>query len=741
MSPELLSPAGNYESMLAAINAGCDAIYAGTDRFSARAYAGNLSVPEFIQGIKYAHLCGVKVYLTLNTLIFESEFEDAIQLIGQLYEYGLDGIIMQDTGLILPVKECFPDLLLHASTQMSIMNEAGALGLKNLGFSRVVPARELDLDEIRQIKDHTGIEMECFIHGAMCYSYSGLCLMSSMIGDRSGNRGRCAGTCRLPFCAFGKNNADEYPLSMKDLCAVNLIPDLIDAGIDSFKIEGRMKSPEYVAGVTDIYRRAIDRYLESGRSWPGVSKGDMKALRSLYIRTEVSEGYLNKASGRDLITFDQPGYNGSDEECINRINKEFVHDINGFPVTITAYVHKDEAMRFTFAYGDICAEVTAGIPEPALKAPLSADSIKDRLSKLGNTCFIADEVSVDLYGDVFIPVKELNDIRRSGINKLESMIIYANGFDDEHRADKAPSEDKITEKLDDLKEMTKRAGSFADFLTLDISVHTKEQLEAVLEFAGDSNGSAERIIIDYPLYLDMDTDLSDRLTDSGFEVILSLPAVFRERSMKLFDTIADRIRTDSGISINGVLVHTLDELYFIADRFPEMKIITGTHVYAANSYAYSFLKEKADTVFMPYESDLKNISATLTDANAEVVIYGYIPMMISAGCIKNTYGKCDHVSSYEKPVGLTDRKNKRFFVYTDCLTCTNIIYNCVPLSLHNYQDKLMRSGIDRACINFTIEDASVVKNVLGAYLDNDPDRIDEIASMDHTTGHIKRRLL
>lgn len=282
---ELLSPAGNYESMLAAINAGCDAIYAGTDRFSARAYADNLTCEDYIRGMTRAHLCGVKVYLTLNTLLFESEIPDAIRVIRQLYESGLDGIIIQDTGLIEPVKAYFPQLSIHASTQMAVMNRTGAEALKNLGFERIVPARELSLDELISIKKQTGVELECFIHGAMCYSYSGMCLASSMIGDRSGNRGRCAGTCRLPFCPIDRsgrgdrsaNNStgavykrqisdiDEYPLSMKDLCGIELLPKLMDAGIDSFKIEGRMKSPEYVAGVTDIYRRAIDACLESGQ--------------------------------------------------------------------------------------------------------------------------------------------------------------------------------------------------------------------------------------------------------------------------------------------------------------------------------------------------------------------------------------------------------------------------------------------------------------------------------------------
>ena len=257
--------------MLAAINAGCDAIYAGTDRFSARAYADNLTCEDYIRGMTRAHLCGVKVYLTLNTLLFESEVSDAIRVIRQLYESGLDGIIIQDTGLIAPIKTYFPNLSIHASTQMAVMNRGGAEALKNLGFERIVPARELSLDELISIKKQTGVELECFIHGAMCYSYSGMCLASSMIGDRSGNRGRCAGTCRLPF------GGDKYPLSMKDLCGIELLPKLLDAGIDSFKIEGRMKSPEYVAGVTDIYRRAIDAYLERGQYNEASSSCDLEA--------------------------------------------------------------------------------------------------------------------------------------------------------------------------------------------------------------------------------------------------------------------------------------------------------------------------------------------------------------------------------------------------------------------------------------------------------------------------------
>ena len=318
--PELLAPAGNIETFYAVLRAGADAVYLAGNRFGARAYADNFSEEEIIGCLRYAHLLGKKIYLTVNTLIKNEELDDVARFIEPLYKAGLDGVIVQDLGLLSLFGRRFPELDLHASTQLSVTGKDATEYLKKLGVTRVVPARELSLDEVKEIKD-TGVEVECFIHGAMCYSYSGQCLFSSVIGGRSGNRGRCAQPCRLPYSTSYKN--DCYPLSLKDMMTVGIIDRLIDAGIDSFKIEGRMKKPEYAAGVTSIYRKYIDKYIETGML--DISDEDIKLLQNLYIRSEVSEGYYNKYNGADMVTIGSPSYNGSDDAVLKAIHDRYVN--------------------------------------------------------------------------------------------------------------------------------------------------------------------------------------------------------------------------------------------------------------------------------------------------------------------------------------------------------------------------------------------------------------------------------
>ena len=301
---ELLSPAGNFDALKGAINAGADAVYLGGKSYGARAYADNFTADEICEGIHYAHVFGRKIYLTVNTLIKEKELDDLYHFMLPFYEKGLDGVIVQDMGVLRFLRHYFPGLLLHASTQMTITGPEGAALLKEEGISRIVPARELSLDELISLKQRTGVEIEAFIHGAMCYCYSGQCLFSSLLGGRSGNRGRCAQPCRLPYQVQAKSPRGHalktslvqsegqscYPLSMKDMCTIDLLPKLIEAGIDSFKIEGRMKDPAYAAGVTAVYRKYIDRYYQVKENFQ-VSKEDQKLLASLYIRSETEDGY------------------------------------------------------------------------------------------------------------------------------------------------------------------------------------------------------------------------------------------------------------------------------------------------------------------------------------------------------------------------------------------------------------------------------------------------------------------
>lgn len=407
---ELLSPAGDRECFFAALNAGADAVYAGLKKFGARNFAANFSTEEFIEAIDHAHLFGKKVYLTLNILLKDSELSEALSSVFPLYRAGLDGVIVQDIGLMSLLRKEYPLLEVHGSTQAFITGPKGAALLKELGVTRVVPARELSIEEIRLLKEETGIEVECFIHGAMCYSYSGMCLMSSFLGGRSGNRGRCAGPCRQPL------NGNDYLLSMKDLCALGKIPDLIEAGVDSFKIEGRMKPRDYVYNVTRIYRKYIDRYYDTGRTEP--DKKDMEELISIYSRSGSCGGYFDKHNGGDMITRQRGSYVSTKEgpESMDKLT---------LPVKCEASFKKDEKARLCLISGSHRVSVVGSEVMKAENRPVAVPEIEKLLKRSGDSGFSMEEIRIEADPDIFIPVSRINELRRQGISALKEDILNA----------------------------------------------------------------------------------------------------------------------------------------------------------------------------------------------------------------------------------------------------------------------------------------------------------------------------
>lgn len=409
---ELLSPAGNEACLKAALSAGADAAYAGADRFGARAYAGNFTREGFVRALDTMHLFGRKLYLTLNTLIKEKEAGQLYDFVKPFYKAGLDGVIVQDLGVIRFLSREFPELPIHASTQMSVTTAYGARQLGRLGVKRVVPARELSLKEVRSLVREGGLEVECFIHGAMCYSYSGLCLMSSFLGGRSGNRGRCAGPCRQNYRAG--SGGDAYLLSMKDLCAYDLLWELMEAGVRSFKIEGRMKPPEYVYGVTRAYRRAMDRILE-GREDPEEEGRDRTELTRLYSRQGVSEGYYGRRNGPEFITMDRPGYVSGELPSLPEPQK--------LPVRGFCRIRAGEEAYLSVAASG--REVTQRGPaaEKAKNRALTAEDILRCLKQCGETEFYFESLDVDTDGAAFLPVSGIKEMRRGALESLKEAII------------------------------------------------------------------------------------------------------------------------------------------------------------------------------------------------------------------------------------------------------------------------------------------------------------------------------
>lgn len=416
--PELLAPAGNFEGFLACIKAGCDAVYLGGSKFGARAYAVNFTDDEIIYAIKYAHICGVRVYLTVNTLVKEREFEEVTEYVRPFVQAGLDAFIVQDIGLMKILIDIFPQTEVHVSTQAFVTGSFSARYFKDMGASRVVLARELTLDEIKEIKEEADIEVEAFIHGSMCYSFSGQCLFSSALGGRSGNRGRCAGPCRHSYIpSFDGNRFDEsYILSMKDQCTLSILPMLIEAGIDSFKIEGRMKKPEYTAFVTYIYRKYIDAYL-SGKEFK-VSSKDLDACKRIYIRTAVQTGYYSTLNGPEMITLDNPAYAGSNDELLEDIRRRFIDNPPKKAVSVYFSCRTGENMSLSLVSDDKNVTVKSDVAEKAINRETTFQDVKKQLAKFGNTPFIGDNIEIILDPGLFIPVKTLNELRRKATEEL-----------------------------------------------------------------------------------------------------------------------------------------------------------------------------------------------------------------------------------------------------------------------------------------------------------------------------------
>lgn len=414
MKTELLAPAGSYVGMKAAFLAGADAVYMGGRLFGARAYADNPEDDGLLCAIDYAHLRNKRLYLTVNTLLKNQELAHLLyDYLAPCYERGLDGVIVQDIGVLSFIKRQFPSLPVHASTQMAVTGVHGARLLKNLGVTRIVTARELSLEEIRTIYQSTGLEIECFIHGALCYSYSGMCLFSSMLGGRSGNRGRCAQPCRLPYQVYeeqrrigGKNAA--YPLSLKDMCTIDLLPEILEAGVHSLKIEGRMKKPEYAAGVTRIYRKYLDAY-ENDSSHYTVEQEDRRELLELYQRDGFNQGYYHVRNGKDMVailnqkadTKREKGENTRNQELFSYLKKTYMEQEQKVTINGRLELYAEGSAVFTAFYRDTSVKIGQKLVEPAKNQPLNEERLLRQMRKTGNTPFVFDKLDIQKDKNIF----------------------------------------------------------------------------------------------------------------------------------------------------------------------------------------------------------------------------------------------------------------------------------------------------------------------------------------------------
>lgn len=706
---ELLAPAGNFEALMGAINAGADAVYLGGRQFGARAYADNFTCEELRRGIELAHLFRVRIYLTVNTLIKEREFDGFYDFLLPLYEAGVDAVIVQDFGVFSFIREHFPDLSLHVSTQMTVTGALGAAFMKEQGAKRIVPARELSLEEIRQIKDQVNIELETFVHGAMCYCYSGQCLFSSILGGRSGNRGRCAQPCRLPY-QVNHGNA-SYPLSMKDMCTLTILPELMEAGIDSFKIEGRMKKPEYSAGVTAIYRRYIDSYYEHPEAYH-VQKEDLDYLKSLYIREGVGEGYYHTQNGKEMITSDSPAYAGSDRKLLEEIRKTYIEQKPVIKVTAKAVLKEGEAALMSLTAGDVSVTVTGDRVDVAQKQPLTMDKIEKQLLKCGNSFFDIKEHEIQAKDNIFMPVSSLNSLRRAAIEALEEKLIIQNGFPPKTiSADKEGHEKGISGDRDEI--------------TFHALVNTREQLAAVIE------RDVSRIYIDRYLMGEIDEALLWECRHKrDVELFLVFPYIVRAKDQERLEAL-NTVLTST--LFDGALIRNLETLHFLISRKNGKPLVADSNMYVWNRQAYGFLNRYVKECYLPVElnrHEWKDL--TEWEQGLSVLVYGRLPLMVSANCIRKTAEKCTVKSGYSM---LTDRYHKEFPVYSDCGYCYNVIYNSVPISLHGMFSDRMAAGTCR--LDFTLESGRETKKIL-CFFENLRENFEKPFYGEFTTGHYKR---
>lgn len=721
---ELLAPAGSYESFLGAIHAGADAVYLGGVKYGARAFAENFDDETLCRAIYYAHLFDRKVYLTLNTLMKQSELNEVEAFLKPFYNAGLDGVIVQDLGLLSFLKRTFPLLELHISTQMAVTGPYSVRMLKEEGAVRVVPARELSLKEMELLKKE-GLEIETFIHGAMCYCYSGQCFFSSFLGGRSGNRGKCAQSCRLPYQVNlsdkdSKSKKEEYPLSLKDMCSIELVPELIKAGIDSFKIEGRMKRPEYVAGVTAIYRKYIDLCYKNNLQSIKVEKKDWEALKSLYIRTDIQDGYYKRHNGKEMVTIHKPSYSGIDEEFAASIYEKYVKQPLKAEVSGFVTLKKGQPASLQLMFKDKSVYCEGNMVDSAQKRPVAREDVEKQLNKTGNTDFMFSVLEIDMDEDIFIPLKALNELRRQAFEELEHQL--------KQSVENSRRQSREKENTTDKFAVTKTVNGEKQ---LHVLVSSYKQCKVALK-----NSMVKRCYISGDLVLDAKSEVLQELKDADKEIWIKTSEVLRAKDYGKLEKLID-ISKDFA---KGMLISNLETYSFLKYHNYSGQIALNYHVYTWNQETLKFWEDKAHTFLMPVECNIHEWKQ-LQNEKAEYLCYGKIPMMVTANCIRKTKGACRGTGvSFEDSI--RDRYQTDFYVQTNCNYCYNVIYNSVPNSLHQNLDQIMKLKGQGLRLDFTTESAEEMKQVLDAYAEYlDIGKAEFTFMKEYTTGHYKKGAL
>lgn len=696
---ELLSPAGDLQIFKAVVNVGADAVYFGGDLFGARAYAKNFTMEEAAEAIRYAHIHGARAYLTVNTLLKNTEIERSLYTYLKDYvNAGIDAFIVQDFGVFSFIREYFPDTHIHISTQASLCTKYGAKFFEDLGAKRIVTAREISTSEISAIHEYCpDLEIESFIHGALCVCYSGQCLMSSILGGRSGNRGRCAQPCRLPYDAFDDagnklNKKGQYILSPKDFCTINHLPEMIEAGVNSFKIEGRMKQLEYATGVVSVYRHYIDEYLYRGAKNYSVSESDIQKLLDYGNRSGFTDLYLHKHNGPEMITFEAPSHKKVEGATVDISEKKKSVDCY-----IKALKGKDFSIKFVSEDGKE-AIVAGDTVQEAKNKPTTREDIIKAASGLGNTQYVMGNIYVDYDDDIFLPVSAIKNARREAIDILSTSQMV----------------DELLKTVIEFKEL-KSISNQRTATRCFVSISTAEQLDAVC-----SSDFVDEIAVPIHLFEKASQVFSGR-------IYISLPSILREEYVSNI-TIPDKAA--------GVIACSYDELgYLNKIDYPLDKVIIDHRLYTFNNRSIKLFKEQGYSLnCIPYELSLKELKHR-DNRGSQMIVYSRIPMMITANCtVKNTVG-CKKSNDI---ITIVDRKNESFSVACNCDYCYNTIYNSKKYVAFDLKDELDMLGVAEYRLDFTIENYKETKEVLDAYkgifIENKSVHLHD----NYTKGHLKR---
>ena len=672
---ELLAPAGSMEALRAAVCNGADAVYLGADTFNARMNARNFSAADLQEAVVYCHVRGVKVHLTLNTLVLDREMPRAAELIRLAAACGVDAFIVQDLGVVSLCRQLAPDVPIHASTQMSIHSLEGVMEAAALGCSRVVLARELPAEEIAHICKKSPVEIEVFVHGALCMCYSGQCYLSSVIGRRSGNRGQCAQPCRLPY-GYGRFESTRYPLSLKDNCLAGELDELRRMGVASIKIEGRMKRPEYVAIVTRAYRTVLN----GGK----LTQADLQELETAFSRQGFTDGYFKGQTGSDMFGRRQESEDTADLFASARATYE-QGETQRIGVRFYAMIHRGQPARLAVEDpdGNLC-RTYGPVPEQAVYRSLTAQDLEQQLKKTGGTPYLCTSVRSSLDPDLMLPASAINAMRRDVIAELTAKRGRAekphlNAYDEPPRYDGISGEPQLT-----------------------VAVRTADQITSRML-------SMKPTVLYVPLSeLVEHPELRQRV---GVETQLAaiLPRVIWSGELV---PIARQLRTVYDMGVRQVLAGNLGQLHIARAAGFAVRGDFGLNI--VNSRAMRYLREQGlDSQLLSFELTLPQIRDISKAVPAEVLIYGRLPLMLMENCvIKNRTGTC---TCQTGTVRLVDRVGEEFPIVKDPGTCRNVLLNGKKLYLLDKKDAFRGMGLWALRLQFTTENPSEIDKVLMDY--------------------------